>query len=398
MGSDFRLTWNIFTVCLFAITLLAISLYSSRTHPPELPPPVPITSIPDIKPLLLETSFLAKEPVSMSPDTRILLLPHHLVAGREIASALTSLPAPKRVLLLSPDHFSQGKTAFSLARQRFRGPEYTIDPDLQLIEQLTRALDQALTVDPAVFQKEHGVYGLLPFIHRAWPETSVTALSVRNDSSQQAIQRLSRTLQRLIERDDDLLVIITIDFSHDLPEYIAGLHDALAIDTLRSLDESRTKQIELDSTPLANTLIRVARNLHLSSVNLLFHTNSLSLMKAETTPLGTSHIIAAFSPGESSLPRSVTTTLIHDPRRRVQSSEERFYKGFDRIATSTIPYPVAFVQIETASSTHLTPLPLKLLPDQRFGPLTDTELKSISTSTKNTWNRWAETHLLFSPK
>ena len=398
MGSNFRLTWNIFTVCLFAITLLAVSLFSSRVHPPELPPPIPVTMIPDVKPSLIEASFLAKESVSISPETRLLLLPHHLVAGREIASTLTSLRAPKRVLLLSPDHFSQGKTAFSLARQRFRGAEYTIDPDLQLIEQLTRALDQNLTIDPAVFQKEHGVYGLLPFIHRAWPETSVTALSVRNDSSPQAVQRLSDTLQRLIERDDDLLVIITIDFSHDLPEYVAGLHDALAIDTLRSLDGARVKQIELDSTPLAHTLMSVAKDLRLSNVNILFHTNSLSLMKAETTPLGTSHIIATFSPGASSLPRSVTTTLIHDPRRSVQSSEERFYKGFDRIVTSTIPYPVAFVKIETASSTRLTPLPLKLLSGQRFVPLTDTELKTISTSTKNTWNRWAETHLLFSSK
>ncbi len=351
------------------------------------------SEITEIPASLVETSFSTRSEALVASGTRILLVPHHLVAAQQIASLLSSTPAPTRVLLLSPDHFSRGERAISFPKQGFswKGRPIPTDPSLQ------RTLEQALQANArqsdAVFMREHGVRGLLPFLTTAWPNAQIIPLTVRNDAPAQALLDLASAIETHA-MDDKTIVVITIDFSHDLPNYVADLHDLLAEDALRATDVHATDLVEIDSRPLfrvLNTLAASPNRPPLGNVRIHAHTNALRLMKAETTELGTSHFLASYSQGIAPQ-RRWTTTLIHDEHKPVTSKEDRFYAGFDRLTTSTIPFPTAFVRIEQATSTRWQVLPLKQV-GTGWLPLNDRERAALPQATVTRWIDWAKTHL-----
>ncbi len=356
-------------------------------------PSVSVSAITEIPTTLVNTSFATKSAYQVASGTRILLIPHHLVAGREIASLLSSVPAPKRVVLLSPDHFSVGTSPFSLPAHSFTWQGRTIPNDPSGQSALKQALGAQIRENEAVFKGEHGVRGLLPFLTTAWPNAQIIPITVRNDTPEIPLIRLIDAVDANFSGEEDLIVF-TIDFSHDLPEYIADQHDVLAADALSALDQEAAERVEVDSRPLFFALTTFA-NLPKSGVygNVTIHarTNALSLMKAKTTELGTSHLIASFGLGDQRF-RSRTVTLVHDEYRPVSSKENRFYQGFDVIATSTIPFPTNFVKITQATGTEWHVLPIKKS-GTGWLPLNDQERIALPPSVVNQWTEWAKTHL-----
>jgi AmmeMemoRadiSam system protein B len=173
-------------LCL-AIGLLAclgtiFGLQLASKEPTEAPSFV-IREIPES---VVDGSFRHAEHYSVDPNSRLLLIPHHLVAGREIASLLTSASPKKRILLLSPDHFSIGDHALATTNKAFRWKEQTVRPDLALNKRLLAAFPTAFRVQDNIFEREHGVRGLVPFLTQAWPQASVNVMTVRNRCSWQS--------------------------------------------------------------------------------------------------------------------------------------------------------------------------------------------------------------------
>lgn len=361
--------------------------------PAGIKQPSSVSALTETPSFLVERSFATKSSYQVATGTRILLIPHHLVAAREIASLLSSSATPTRVILLSPDHFSRGKTAFSFSEQAFSWQGRIVPTDRALQSNLEILLGSEAGASEAVFAKEHGVRGLLPFLTTAWPNARITSLTVRNDTSKTSLQKLVQVLDMTLS-DPGTLIVFTIDFSHDLPEYVADLHDLLAEDALRSLDTEAATDVEIDSRPLFWTVATLAATHQhgpLGNVAIHAHTNALSLMKAETTELGTSHYIASFSAG-SKKTRSRSFALIHDEHRRVTSKENRFYRGFDAVTTSSIPFPAAFVKIDDATGTEWRVLPLKQ-DREEWAALNDRERTALSKKTVGRWIDWAKTHL-----
>ncbi len=378
---------------LLLVSCLSVAWRVKTANAPQAIHVPTVSALTEIPTSLVSTSFATRSSYDVATGTRILLVPHHLVAGREIASLLSSSPTPTRVVLLSPDHFSRGKRAISLTAQAFswQGTRIPTDPPLQ--QALERALGEHAQQDDAVFTREHGVRSLLPFLATAWPEARVVPLTVRNDASSQALLALVKAIQAHAT-DEKTLVIVTIDFSHDLPKYVADLHDLLAEDALRATDTRSADKAEIDSRPLfwvLNALTAVPGQPPLGDVRIHAHTNALSLMKAETTELGTSHFLASFGPGTAS-ERRRTVTLVHDEHRPVTSKEGRFYQGFDHVTTTSIPFTTAFARIEEAARVEWHVLPLKQVGDGWL-PLNDRERSALSDDTVTRWIGWAKTHL-----
>ena len=380
-------------IALSAICLGAIWFVKTALAPQRIDAP-PASAITEIPPSLVATSFATRSAYGVASGTRILLIPHHLVAGREIASLLSSTATPTRVILLSPDHFSRGKTIFSFPKQTFSWQGKTIPTDSATETDLLHRLQPEAEMSETVFEKEHGVRGLLPFLATAWPMARILPLTVRNDATKDTLERLTAALDAALV-DPETLVVFTIDFSHDLPQHVADLHDLLAEDALRSLDAEAVTDVEIDSRPLFWALTSLAGS-PISSptagdVRIHAHTNALSLMKAKTIDLGTSHFLASFAPGRAQA-RTRSYTLVHDEHRSVTSKEGRFYQGFDAITTSTIPFPTAFVRIEGATSTEWRALPLKKV-GSGWLPLNDQERNALPESDIGHWIAWAEQHL-----
>ncbi|MCC7522541.1 AmmeMemoRadiSam system protein B [Candidatus Uhrbacteria bacterium] len=292
---------------------------------------------------VLETSFKAKEVYPVPKDARILIIPHHLVAGREIASLLASTPAPKNVFLLSPDHFSSG--------------------------------EEFLTTDSIRQADEHGIHGLVPFIEQAWPGAQIVPAMLRIDTPTGTRLEITQKISSELIRTPDSILIATIDFSHYLPVFAADFHDEYSADMIRSLSCDKAYTIELDAPGIFEIACMTARRLGLAPT-IHANTNSLSLMKAEIAQDSTSHFLVSFSPGAPA-ERQTKTTFISPPGKWV-SAENRLEYGFDARMDLDLDMDLAIGMVESSQHTILYFMPHKTT-DQGHVLLTGSErMKRLS--------------------
>lgn len=363
-----------------------LSLNFASIQQPE-PTPFIIREIPDG---VVDTSFRHAKRYPVDPGARLLLIPHHLVAGREITSLLTSVPTKKRVLLLSPDHFSIGKQALSTTNRPFDWNGNTIRPDPSLSNQFLTAHPQALRLQDSVFEREHGVRGLIPFLAEAWPKATVNVMTVRNDASTSTLNALSDQLHKLLEAGPDLIIVVTIDFSHELPAYLADLHDAQAIGHLEARNAEAFRRVEIDSPPLFFLLSKLAEQQNVR-LTVQAQTNSLRLMYASTTELGTSHALMSSEPGLATT-NSQRFVFFHDPTRAIQSSEDRAYRGYDEVREARIPFETVFVQEIHPDRILWHALPLQRTTNKTWELVSDQQFAAL-TNNRRTWEAWAAENL-----
>lgn len=273
---------------------------------------------------VLQTSFAAKKSYDVPNGARILIIPHHLVAGREIASLLTSIPSPKQVYLLSPDHFSTGK--------------------------------HALTIEPAEQAEEHGIQGLIPFIQKSWPEAQIAPAMLRIDASTSSRMQITRNISSALIQNPESILIATIDFSHYLPVFAADFHDAYSADIIRSLSCEKAFSMELDAPGVFEIACMTARRMDLKT-DIHANTNSLTLMKAEIAQDSTSHFLVSFSPGTPAK-RKTFTTFISPPGKWV-SIENRLEYGFDRRIDLDLDMNLAFGMVETNDGITISLMPYR---------------------------------------
>lgn len=315
-------------------------------------------SLPEFSPEVVDTSFAARFPVGIASGTKILLIPHHLVAGREIASLLSAVATPTRVILLSPDHFSRGTTSFSTTQRGFFVSGTTMLADTPLLKTLEAAVP-SLTETDSVFEHEHGVRGLLPFFQHAWGNPLITPITLRVHAKKTELDELSNALATALKDETHpTLLVATIDFSHYQPANVADFHDVRSQRALESLDAEMSSSLEIDSPPTFSVLTQVAKKLDLERVTIHAHTNSLRLMHARLLNNSTSHFIASFSPGTTFVPQTTTTLLTDD--RLVLSEENRFPQGVDQVRTlPRFPFDANIGLVETTTSVHAFIFPLQ---------------------------------------
>lgn len=331
-----------------------------------------VTAIPDsvATPEFVAMSFRA--PTTTEPVSNLLLLPHHLIAGPGIASTLKALPAPKRVILVTPDHFSVGRTSFTLSSGPWSWNSATSTRDEQQTQALFDVLGDSVTENEHALAHEHSITGLIAFLmQRFGASIRIQAIAVSLDTPFADVQHLSRAITDITTREPDTLVIFSIDASHYMTTYVADIHDLITIDAIESNDVERALQTEIDSPPTLAAYLETSRLLNKEAQRVLSHTNSARIMRLSKTPWEgtTSHVIVTALDGKPAS-TSVHTTLITDARYPVTSTEDRFYQGFDSYATGTFSQPLAIAKIEQTTSTHYAVLPL-VKADTGFIPAPD---------------------------
>ncbi len=349
---------------------------------PEEPPTG--ADIPDtiVSQDLIDQAFAAKEDRSVTPGTRMILLPHHLVAAREIASLVSATPEPSVVYLISPDHFAQGHTVFTTTDRGFSLPDGRRVPNVP--SQVATLLNDVpkLSNDAKPFATEHGVLGLLPFMHRVWPNAKVVPVIIRTDASDEDRASLAGALAERLVADPHALLVSSLDFSHYLPAGVADLHDLLSEDVVSSLSDLEADRAEVGFPSVLGVTLKIARLLDLGDVTIQAHTNSLRLLNAQVTYEGTSHVLASFAPGpiqkEQTFTALFTGDLMFDRTVRdrakgdyaalfdaIKGQEGRFFEGQD-IVVGNLEGPVTTVR-------HA---PVKSI-DFAFDPAVATALKQM---------------------
>jgi AmmeMemoRadiSam system protein B len=272
-------------------------------------------------------AFRAAAPVE-KPDVskaRILLIPHHLVAAREIAALLSSVPQPRRIILLAPDHLGVGATDMTIGGDSVQVNDQIVQADGRIAAKIHSLIPQS-SIDERATVKELSMQALLPFIAYAFPKASVTPVLMKIGHDTEERAALAAELQNLLRADSRLLLISTVDFSHYLPESVADFHDAFAEDVITGLHNSDADRVELDSAGVLGTTLEVARNLGLGSVRIHAHTNSLRILESKLSQESTSHFTVSFSPGEIQ-DRSATTLLFLGDMMFDRTVEDRMKKS-----------------------------------------------------------------------
>lgn len=224
-----------------------------------------------------------------------LTVPHHLLAADLLAAAFGRLKGHdyRRIVILSPDHFSRSHTPFAVTRRDFDTALGRLTTDRAAVGRL---LSNPLVTKSSLSSHEHGVQALLPFIAHYFPQARILPITIRQNSRQADWEALAQTLAPLL--DANTLLVQSTDFSHYLPQPEARLRDQ---ETLRVLSGGNPQEVltltepgHLDSRGCQYLQLKLQRQVFGASPTVIANRNSQEYT-SEPVKKTTSYIVQLYS-------------------------------------------------------------------------------------------------------
>jgi AmmeMemoRadiSam system protein B len=225
-----------------------------------------------------------------------LTVPHHLLAADLIANAfaLASGQDYRRIIILSPDHFSRSTTPFAISIRDFQ----TVMGEVKIDAGAATHLRQNPLVSASnLFSHEHGVRALLPFVAHYFPRARIVAVAIHRDSQPAQWDSLAQTLAPLLTADT--LLLQSTDFSHYLPWRQARQFDQ---ETLRVLSIGNpagvaglTQPQHLDSRGAQYLQLRLQKQVYQARCAVVASANSQEYT-AQPLKSTTSYLVQVYSP------------------------------------------------------------------------------------------------------
>ena len=222
-------------------------------------------------------------------------VPHHLLADRLVALGFRSASAfrYKRIVILSPDHFRKAERLFATTTRGFETVLGPVPTDTDAARALLSASD--LIEDSCLFDKDHGVRAMLPFIRHTFPEAKVVPVAMSIKSTRQDWDRLAEALEKIV--DQDTLIVESTDFSHYLPQHVARGYDQQTLNVLAagSLDQiaALRQPAHADSVGALYVQVKLQQRLFGAAPLVIANANSQAWSENETAET-TSYIVALF--------------------------------------------------------------------------------------------------------
>jgi AmmeMemoRadiSam system protein B len=204
------------------------------------------------------------------------IIPHHLLAADIIAEFFSNLSSKKydTIVLLSPNHFQQGKNKIITSNLNWQTPYGAITVDQDLVKKLLVA-NQLVGVEEDVFAREHGVKAEVAFIKKTWPQAKIIPLVLASNLKADEAENLARAVSAA-SNNKNVLVLASVDFSHYKTNEVAQEHDQQSISALESMDFNNVYKLDIDSPPSIYTLMKYAEFKN-SSFKILRNSNSALL-------------------------------------------------------------------------------------------------------------------------
>ncbi|MFA5186230.1 MAG: AmmeMemoRadiSam system protein B [Patescibacteria group bacterium] len=163
---------------------------------------------------------------------------HHFLAADLIARFFTALkssaPDTKRIIILSPDHFHAGRGPISVHDRDYSTPDGSLASDRDIVASLVSSTSAVLE-DGAMFESEHGIGALAPFIKQVFPDAKIVPIALDGSLDRGAARSFGQKLATLV--DENTVIIISSDMSHYLPEATALKNDETTISEFKSFNE-----------------------------------------------------------------------------------------------------------------------------------------------------------------
>jgi AmmeMemoRadiSam system protein B len=154
------------------------------------------------------------------------LVNHHALASDLIVKIMRELarcrPDLKTVIIISPDHYGAGSQPVSFSRDPYQTNGELVTIDQSSLDRLIKMMPKAGEND-RLFDREHGVGVLIPFLHHVLPDVSIVPIVARASIDVKSREQLETWLAS--ESKNSAFILVSSDMSHYLDKSIAIKND-----------------------------------------------------------------------------------------------------------------------------------------------------------------------------
>jgi AmmeMemoRadiSam system protein B len=176
-------------------------------------------------------------------------VPHHLLAADLMARGFWAAAGNRyeRIVILSPDHFNRSRRPLATTRRNFDTAFELLENDRAASGTLLEASE--LFDDSDLFEKEHGIAALLPFVKYFFAGARIVPIVISNSATRADWDKALPLIEKLV--GPRVLVIQSTDYSHYLPLNVAVQRDQETLNIIAAGDvggiERLGQPIHMDS-------------------------------------------------------------------------------------------------------------------------------------------------------
>lgn len=229
--------------------------------------------------------------------------PHHLLAPDLIARAFLTTRGQvyDRIILIGPDHFFKSPRPAGVTRRGFETAFGPVETDTAAVEALVASSD--LFAVSELFDGEHGITGLMPFVRLIHPGVPVVAVVMGIGSSREEWDRAADALKAIIT--PRTLIVQSTDYSHYLLPHLAQQHDQQTLHVLSAQQLNAFEKLHqpshLDSRAANYVQMRLQREVFGAAPVVI--ANRLAYDYVPVKEPTTSYIVTAYGPDAAALAR-----------------------------------------------------------------------------------------------
>ncbi|MCK5061622.1 AmmeMemoRadiSam system protein B [Candidatus Parcubacteria bacterium] len=220
--------------------------------------------------------------------------PHHLLAGDMIAEFYYNLSGLDidTIVLLGPNHYNAGKSKIISSTYDWQTPFGNLECDRRLLDQLSSGI-VGIGIEPGVVGGDHSMSSHAGFIKKTFGKARFLPLILSPNMNMNEAGALAKALLTLSE-DRKILLIASVDFSHDKNSQTAMVRDQVSIEVMEKMKLGDVYTLNLDSPPSIYALMKYSE-FKGASFKLLANSNSALLADKPKLENATSYVTGYFT-------------------------------------------------------------------------------------------------------
>jgi len=208
------------------------------------------------------------------------IVSHHNLAREYIDKwffYLSKTRYPKRFFIISPDHYKLSLQHYSLTEGFWKTSFGVVESDVYIVREMKDQLN--IDLDDRVFGIEHGVYTIIPYIKKYFPDSKVVVIVTSGDSEVNTLTAgyLADVLENYFDDEGKIenFLIISSDFSHNGNLIETNINDELSKKYLLNSADVSWNTVICDNRAGIFVLDRLGKKKMKSRI--IFHTNSMEI-------------------------------------------------------------------------------------------------------------------------
>lgn len=222
-----------------------------------------------------------------------LIVNHHLFASNLIDQTFSAAAdsKPSVIVLISPNHFNFGKYQLLTTQKNWPTKYGDLAGNKTISDQIINNSD--LKIEDLVFEKEHGIFNIIPYLKKYYPESTVVPIIIKETISNDQIDQFAIQLNNFLPAD--ALIIGSFDFSHYKIDAEADKNDEKSLMILQNFDYFNTTNLDIDSTKGLRLVLKFLLLRQTKKFQLIAHSSSAKITNNLTTTENTSYLDGIFT-------------------------------------------------------------------------------------------------------